>query len=191
MDQDRTTLAQGLRSGNPDILVNLIEQYQHRLFRYLLSLTGNRATAEDIFQQTWLHVWERGHQYRALWKFEVWLFSIARHLVIDLSRRKKADSLDVLMDPDEGTAFEPKASEPSPFEEVLAGEANVRMARILMRIPAVYREVLTLRFQEELGLEEIAVIIKVPLSTVKSRVYRGLDALRKEIEEQKHEWAES
>jgi RNA polymerase sigma-70 factor (ECF subfamily) len=180
--QDRTKLAQGLRGGDPEILDRLIEQYQHRLFRYLLSLTGNRATAEDIFQQTWLHVLERGHQYRAQWKFEVWLFSIARHLVIDLSRLKKADSLDVLMDPDEGIGFEPRASEPSPFEEVLAGEAKARMAQILMRIPTVYREALTLRFQEELGLEEMAMIIKVPLSTVKSRVYRGIDALRKEIE---------
>ena len=57
----------------------------------------NRATAEDVFQETWLHVLERGHQYRAQWKFEVWLFSIARHLVIDLARRKKSQSLNELM----------------------------------------------------------------------------------------------
>src|SRR4030095_3924673 len=56
MEQDRTSLAQGLRDGDPDILDSLIERYQHRLFRYLLALTGNRPTAEDIFQQTWLHV---------------------------------------------------------------------------------------------------------------------------------------
>lgn len=182
MDLDRAKLAQGLRGANPDVVDGLIEQYQHRLFRYLLSLTANRATAEDIFQETWLRVLERGHQYRAQWKFEVWLFSIARHLVIDLARRKKADSLDLLMDPEEGAGFEPRASEPSPFEEVLAGEVSVRMARVLTRIPAVYREALTLRFQEELELEEMAAIIKVPLSTVKSRLYRGIDALRKEIE---------
>src|SRR5262249_25598201 len=145
-------------------------------------LTGNRATAEDLFQETWLHVLERGHQYRIQWKFEVWLFSIARHLVIDFARRKKGVSLDELMDPAEGIGFEPAAVEQSPFERVLTGEEGARLARALARIPRVYREVLTLRFQEELALEEMAAIIKAPLSTVKSRLYRGLDTLRQAIE---------
>lgn len=175
-------LAQALRSGDPDVLDTLIEQYQHRLMRYLISITGNRATAEDVFQETWLHVLERGHQYREQWKFEVWLFSIARHLVIDLSRRKKSDSLDLLMNPDEGAGFEPTALTSSPFEDVLASESAAQMAQVLLRIPAAYREVLTLRFHEDLALEEMANIIRAPLSTVKSRLYRGLDALRQEIE---------
>lgn len=183
MDQDRARLAQGLRTGDPDTLDGLIERYQHRLFRYLVSLTGNRAAAEDIFQDTWLRVLERGHQYRAQWKFEVWLFAIARNLTIDLARRKRTLSLDDLMDPADGAPFEPSAADPSPFERVLAGEHALRMERTLSRIPAVYREVLVLRFQEELGLEELATIISVPLSTVKSRLYRGLDALRKRLEE--------
>jgi RNA polymerase sigma-70 factor, ECF subfamily len=182
MEQDRAKLAQGLRAGDPDILDGLIEEFQHRLFRYLLSVTGNRAIAEDLFQETWLRVLERGHQYRAQWKFEVWLFSIARHLVIDFARRKKGVSLDELMDPEEGSGFQPSTAEPSPFDRVLTGEESSRLAQLLARIPAVYREALILRFQEELGLEEMATIIKVPLSTVKSRLYRGLDTLRQAIE---------
>ena len=182
MEQDRVKLAQALRSGDPDVLDTLIERYQHRLLRYLMSITGNRATAEDIFQDTWVRVLERGHQYSEQWKFEVWLFSIARHLVIDWSRRKKGDSLDALMNPDEGAGFEPAASTASPFDDVLAAESTARMAQVLTRIPAAYREVLMLRFQEDLALEEMANIIKAPLSTVKSRLYRGLDALRQEIE---------
>jgi RNA polymerase sigma-70 factor, ECF subfamily len=182
MEQDRAKLVQGLRDGDPECVDGLIEKYQHRLLRYLLSLTGNRATAEDVFQETWVHVLERGHQYRAQWKFEVWLFSIARHLVIDFARRKSSDSLDQLMDPDEGIGFEPTASGPSAFDEVSAGEASVRMARVLARIPAAYREALTLRFHEDLELEEMAAIMKTPLSTVKSRLYRGLDALRKHLD---------
>jgi RNA polymerase sigma-70 factor, ECF subfamily len=182
MEHERVKLAQALRSGDPDVLDTLIEKYQHRLMRYLISITGNRATAEDVFQETWLHVLERGHQYREQWKFEVWLFSIARHLVIDLSRRKKNDSLDALMNPDEGGGFEPPAATSSPFDDVLAREESARMAQVLSRIPAGYREVLMLRFQEDLALEEMANIIKAPLSTVKSRLYRGLDALRQQIE---------
>jgi len=183
MEHDRAKLAQALRGGDPDVVDGLIGQYQHRLTRYLLSLTGNRATADDIFQETWLHVLERGHQYRAQWKFEVWLFSIARHLVIDFMRRKKTHSLDELMDPAEGTGFEPPAHDASPFDEVASGEEALRVRVALSRVPAVYREVLTLRFREDLSLEEMAGIIKAPLSTVKSRLYRGLETLRTEIEE--------
>src|SRR5262245_58808030 len=178
MEQDNANLVVGLRRGDPDVLDNLIQTYQHRLFRYLLSLTGNRATAEDLFQETWLRVLERGHQYRSQWKFEVWLFSIARHLVIDEVRRKKGASLDELAETDEGPRFQPASAGPSPLEEVVAGEEGERIAQQLSRLPAVYREVLILRFREDLALEEIATIIRAPLSTVKSRLYRAVETLR-------------
>jgi RNA polymerase sigma-70 factor, ECF subfamily len=71
---------------------------------------------------------------------------------------------------------------PSPFEEMSAGEEGQRVMRFLSRIPAAYREVLALRFQDELALEEIATIVHAPLSTVKSRLYRGLEALRRLME---------
>jgi RNA polymerase sigma-70 factor, ECF subfamily len=182
MQHDTARLVEGLHRGDPETLDALIETYQHRLLRYLLSLTGSRPMAQDLFQETWLHVLERGRQYRSQWKFEVWLFSIARHLVIDEVRRKKGNRLQELMDPEAGGGFQPIADSPSPFDETLAGERGRRVARVLTQIPAVYREVLTLRFQDELGLEEIATIVKAPLSTVKSRLYRGLDALRRLLE---------
>ncbi len=136
MADDKKSLALGLRRRDPELLDGLIEQYQYRLFRYLLYITGNRERAEDFFQETWIRVLERGHQYDGKSKFEAWLFSIARHLVIDWQRQKKAQSLDALTNP------------------------------------------LLLRFQEELGLVEIATVLSAPLSTVKSRLYRGLEDLR-------------
>jgi hypothetical protein len=56
-------IARGLHRRDPDLLDRLIEQYQHRLLRYLVSLTADRAVAEDLFQETWMRVLERGHQY--------------------------------------------------------------------------------------------------------------------------------
>jgi len=182
MQHDTARLVHGLHGGDPEVLDSLIELYQHRLFRYLLSITGSRPMAQDLFQETWLRVLERGRQYRSQWKFEVWLFSIARHLVIDEARRKKGTSLQELMDPEAGTGFQPVADGPSPFEEMSAGEEEQRVSRFLSRIPAGYREVLALRFQDELALEEIATVVHAPLSTVKSRLYRGLEALRRLME---------
>jgi RNA polymerase sigma-70 factor, ECF subfamily len=175
---DARAVARGLRRRDPELLDRLIEQYQYRLFRYLFYLTGSRETAEDLFQETWIRVLERGHQYDGHSKFETWLFAIARHLVIDLSRRKSPQSLEALMETDSGRPFEPEASGSSALDLVAGRETGARIEASLGRLPAIYREVLLLRFQEELGLEEIAAVLGTPLPTVKSRLYRGLEALR-------------
>jgi RNA polymerase sigma-70 factor, ECF subfamily len=181
MDEDHAALAAGLRRGDPDVVDGLIERYQHRLFRYLLAITRHRPAAEDLFQETWLRVLERGGQYRPHWKFESWLFGIARHLAIDLSRRKTAGSLDQLLEPDDGTPIALPSAGRSPLEETLAGEEAGRIFGALEALAPAYREVLVLRFQEELSIEEIARIIDAPLSTTKSRLYRGLEAVRRKL----------
>jgi len=174
---DARAVARGLRRRDPDLLDRLIEQYQYRLFRYLLYLTGSQETAEDLFQETWIRVLERGRQYDGQSKFETWLFAIARHLVIDLSRRKSPRSLDALTEAESGHPFEPESIGPSALDLVTGRETGARIEASLGRLPAIYREVL-LRFQEDMKLEEIAAVLGTPLPTVKSRLYRGLEALR-------------
>ena len=183
MTDERAEIARGLRRRDPSVLDRLIEQYQHRLFRYLMYLAGNRALAEDLFQETWLRVLERGRQYDGKSPFETWLFAIARHLLIDTLRRKSPASLDALRDPAEGAPFwEPPAADPSAYELLAGREQEAQMAAAVAGVPAVYREVLMLRFQEDLALDEIATLVGAPLSTVKSRLYRGLSALRQQME---------
>jgi RNA polymerase sigma-70 factor (ECF subfamily) len=178
MADENQALAAGLRRRDRDLLDRLIEQYQYRLFRYLTYITGNRERAEDFFQETWIRVLERGHQYDGKSKFEAWLFSIARHLVIDWQRAKKPQSLDALTNPDEGAPLEFADDDPSPLHLVLTHETEASVRASLEKLPAIYREVLLLRFQEELQLTEIATVLAAPISTVKSRLYRGLEELR-------------
>lgn len=179
MTNDNASLAEGLRRRDPDVLDRLIEQYQHRLYRYLIFLTGDRALAEDLFQETWIRVLERGHQYNAKSKFDSWLFAIARNLVIDVSRRKKMRSLEELGDPESDQAYEPPDERSVSVLQLLVARENQQAVQLsLLKIPPYYREVLLLRFHEELGLEEIAAVLAAPLSTVKSRLYRGLEALK-------------
>ena len=180
MLDDAQSLARALRRRDPDLLDRLIEQYQFRLFRYLVHLTGNRERAEDFFQETWLRVLERGHQYDGKWKFEAWLFAIARNLVLDWHRRKKPQSLESLAGPDEDApAFDVQDEKSeSPLQQVLRKEERAGLELSLHRVPAIYREVLVLRFQEEMQLDEIATVTGAPISTVKSRLYRGLEALK-------------
>ena len=184
MTDDTQSLAAGLRRRDPDLLDWLIEQYQHRLYRYLLFLTGNTALAEDLFQETWIRVLERGHQYNAKSKFESWLFAIARNLVIDVSRRKKIASLEELGDSESNQPFElPDEHSISPLQLLVSLESKQTVQLSLLKIPANYREVLLLRFQEELSLEEISAVLATPISTVKSRLYRGLTVLKSALPE--------
>ena len=184
MSDETKSIARGLQRRDPDLLDRLIEQYQYRLFRYLLYVTGNKDRAEDFFQETWIRVLERGHQYDGKSKFEAWLFAIARHLVIDWQRSKKPQSLDALTDPERDHPMQvANEKEPSPLHQVLSQESEENVQASLQKIPAIYREVLVLRFQEELQIDEMAGVLSVPLSTVKSRLYRGLEALRGALQE--------
>jgi len=184
MTDDTLLLAAGLRRRDPDVLDQLIEQYQQRLFRYLLFLTGNAALAEDLFQETWVRVLERGHQYNAKNKFESWLFTIARNLVIDVSRRKKIASLEEMGDADSNQPYEPPDDRSQSVLQMLVTRENEKTVQLsLLKIAPYYREVLLLRFHEELPLEEIAKVLATPISTVKSRLYRGLEALKSALPE--------
>jgi len=180
MTDDTKFIARGLKQRDPELLDLLIEQYQFRLFRYLLHLTGSRERAEDFFQETWVRVLERGSQYDGRWKFEAWLFTIARNLVLDWHRRKKPESFESLRGPEEDApAFDVRDEKSvTPLESILSDEQREGIHASLGKIAAVYREVLVLRFQEEMQLEEISVVLSTPISTVKSRLYRGLEALR-------------
>jgi len=167
--RENAALARGLKSQDTELLDHLIELYQHRLLRYLLFLTGRREVAEDLFQETWMRVLLRGSQYNGKARFDTWLFTIARNLVIDLSRKRTMASLDEMSEPgDDGRAFEIATDGPSPLEQFEGSEDRA--------------EVAVVRFHEEMSLEEIASVTRAPLSTVKSRLYRGLAALKPEIE---------
>lgn len=186
MEPETRAVARGLRRRDPELLDSLIAQYEYRLYRYLLYLTGSPDTARELFQETWLRVLARGHQYDGVTRFEAWLFAIARHLVIDLRRRRQMASLDEMLEPDEnGRAWEPPAPDAvSPVAQFAGQERAEKLNTALARLLPVYREVLLLRFHEELSLEEIAGVVKAPLSTVKSRLYRGLNAARELLEAQ-------
>jgi RNA polymerase sigma-70 factor (ECF subfamily) len=181
---ENAAIACGLKKQNPELLDQLIEQYQHRLLRYLLFLTGKREVAEDLFQETWMRVLLRGAQYNGKARFDTWLFTIARNLVIDLSRKRTMASLDEMSESGgDERPFEIAMSGPSPLEQFQSREDCAEVGEVLLKLEPSYREVLVLRFYEELSLEEIANVTKAPLSTVKSRLYRGLAALKPQMEQ--------
>lgn len=180
MQTEEAQIARGLRRRDPDLFDALIEQYRHRLMRYLLHVVGNRVTAEDLFQETWIRVLEKGEQYDGQTRFVAWLLAIAHNLAMDYLRKKKRAGIEEAIDAedDERAPLELPAGGPSPFDVAVQHEQADYVAHALGRLPAAFREVLVLRFQEQLKLEEIAAMTATPLATVKSRLYRGVMALR-------------
>ena len=150
--------------------------------RYLMFLTGKREVAEDLFQEVWIRVLRRGAQYNGEARFDTWIFTIARNLVIDLSRKRTMASLDEMREGGEDEwPFEIIEDSPSPFQQFQGREDAAEVAHVLQTLEPSYREVLTLRFHEEMSLDEIAGVTGAPLSTVKSRLYRGLAALKPQL----------
>lgn len=184
--QENLAVAAGLKKQSAGLLDELIVRYQHRLLRYLLYLTGNREQAEDLFQEVWMRVLVRGSQYNGQARFETWLFTIARNLLIDQRRKRTMSSLDELFetggDDDRPMSFEIVDGDPTPFDHFVSLEDRERIAAALLQLDTLHREVLVLRFHEELSLEEIAKVTRAPLSTVKSRLYRGLAMIKPKLD---------
>jgi len=184
--QESLAISAGLKRQDPGLLDELIVRYQHRLMRYLLFLTGNREMAEDLFQEVWMRVLVRGSQFNGQSRFDTWLFTIARNLVIDQKRKRTMSSLDELFDgggdDDRPMSFEIADGAPTPVDRLSSFEDRERIAAALLQMDSLHREVLVLRFHEELSLEEIAKVTRAPLSTVKSRLYRGLAAIKPKLE---------
>jgi len=183
MTSDAQQLALGLRRRDVTVLQALVEQYQYRLVRYLIYLLGRREGVDDLVQDTWLRVLERGSSYDGVSRFEPWLFTIARNLAFDQMRKRQTVSLDS----NENQEWETGASsEPSPFVLAARSEDAERLAESMQTLGPIYREALVLRFQEDLSLQEISAVVGASVSTVSARIYRGLAALRPKLEKGSH-----
>src|SRR5216683_1467670 len=182
-ETETAKIARGLRERDMELLADLVERSQRRLVRYLLYLTGRRDYAEDLAQETWIRVLQRGSQYNGRQRFDPWLFAIARNLAIDYLRKKgKAVQTASLPDDRDAMLLVP-SSGPSPFEAAARSEDAMHLAGRLQILAPLYREALLLRFQEDMSLAEIAQVVGVPVTTVSSRIYRGLATLRSAFEE--------
>ena len=158
--------------GDKDALAELIERYEAPLRYFISRLSANPETAEDIFQDTWLTVIRRIHSLKKTDAFSTWLYRIARNKVYQRFRRKRK-----LFELNENIAI-PNDTE----NDVFSTEDATKIHRCLKELMPEYREVLMLRFLEQMSYEQISQVINCRLGTVKSRIYYAKIALKKEME---------
>lgn len=176
-------LLQAVRAGDGDSFGLLVARWEQPLFRFVYRLLPRQDDARDICQETFLRILGKAHRFRRGARFSTWMYQIALNLCRDQLRRRRrwrrilAEGVDLPERPAAGHAAEVSAMrDPSVAAE--RSQLNAAVLRALDEIPAEQREVLILKEFEELKFREIAEILRCPESTVKSRLYYGLNALR-------------
>ncbi len=147
-------------------------------------MLGNRYEAEDIAQETFIRVYVNIHSFDENRKFPTWLYRIATNLTIDRMRKRKPDYyLDAEIKGADGLTLYSQlaAGNRLPEEEVQGMELQEVIHRAIAGLPPKYRSIIILKYLEEFSLQEISEITDVPLGTVKTRIHRGREALRKKL----------
>ncbi|KUP04478.1 RNA polymerase sigma factor SigW [Bacillus coahuilensis m2-6] len=170
--------------GDQNAFGEIVELYKDKVFQICYRMVGNRHEAEDLAQEAFVRAYVNIHTFQQTRKFSTWLFRIATNLCIDRIRKKKPDYyLDAEVAGTEGlTLYSQVAAEGKlPEEEVETLEMEEQLQREISKLPDKYRSVIILKYIEELSLQEISDILDLPLGTVKTRVHRGREALRKQL----------
>jgi RNA polymerase sigma-70 factor (ECF subfamily) len=158
--------------GDRDAFAKLIERYQKPLRYFIGHLLGDAQITEDIFQETWLTVIRRVHSLKHADAFAPWLYRIARNKVYQHLRKKR-----VLSKLDESITVE------NDMESVaFSAEDAAKIHRCLEKLRPEHKEVLMLRFLEQMPYEQIARVVNCSLGTVKSRIHYAKLALKRDLE---------
>jgi RNA polymerase sigma factor (sigma-70 family) len=154
--------------GEPTAFEDLIDRWHAPLWSFVRRLVGSDDSAQEIFQDVWVRVIRGIPRLRDGTRLRAWLFGITRRTVMDHLRQEYARSPAVDVDVDE-IAAEASADDAEDLEA---------LERALVELPIIEREIVTLFYLEELSLHEVAEALKVPVGTVKSRLFRARRLLR-------------
>lgn len=170
--------------GDINAFADIVDFYQHRLYQVCFRMLSNQQEAEDIAQEAFVRAYTNLHTFDQKRKFSTWLYRIATNLCIDRIRKKKPDYyLDAEVPGTEGLDMYSQiaAEEQLPEEQLEQMELQDRIQYEISRLPDKYRTVIVLKYIEELSLQEIGEILDMPVGTVKTRIHRGREALRKQL----------
>lgn len=171
--------------GDQRAFAELVELYKDKIFHLTYRMLNNRHEAEDMVQETFLRVYRNLEKYDHNQKFSTWIYRIATNLCIDrLRRRKPTYSLDAELNDQEGSdgyAMLP-SDERTPEGETLLLETQTIIRDAIATLPPKYKTVMVLRYLQDMSLQEISEVVDLPVTTIKTRVHRGREYLRKKLE---------
>jgi RNA polymerase sigma-70 factor, ECF subfamily len=159
------TLIVLIASGDKEAMRVLFARHNLRVFRFLLRIVGNEATAEDLMNEVFLQVWRDASRFEARSKTSTWMLAIARYKALALLRRRSCDELD-----DETCA---RLEDPADDPEVAVQKTKRSdlLQECLKQLSVAHREVIDLVYYHEQSIDQVAQIVGAPESTVKTRVF--------------------
>jgi RNA polymerase sigma-70 factor (ECF subfamily) len=183
---DDAKLVKKTLKGDRKAFDMIIQRHQHSLYNYIGRMITDRELALDFTQDVFLKAYASLKTYRPLFKFSTWLYRIASNSIIDYWRKKKLPvvSIDQPVDPDEdGTCIQVPDDKPSVIRNFEVSELGKRLEKALDKLPVQLRELFVWRHINGLSYEEMAEIKKMPVGTVKNRVFQAKEQMRRILEE--------
>lgn len=171
---DEGELIRRVLRGQLEQYACLVERYQEPLIHYLRTILTDEDQVFDCAQEAFLAAYRNLGRYSEKYTFRAWLYAIARNKAIDHLRKQRREVTG---------AFEENLADnlPGPEDLWLAKEESQGVAEILQVLPEHYRQVLYLRYHQDLSYEEIASVLKITSSRVKTYLHRGKERLRQEL----------
>ncbi|MEK3885323.1 RNA polymerase sigma factor SigW [Paenibacillus sp. PL2-23] len=178
-------LARLALKGDQQAFAELVDLYQDKLYHMAYRMLSNRQEAEDVVQDTFLRVYKNLDRFDETLKFSTWIYRIATNLCIDrLRKRKPTYSLDAESQEYEGLdgySMIPSDNK-TPETELILSDTQRIIHQAMESLPPKYKTVMMLRYIQDLSLQEVGDILGMPVTTIKTRVHRGREFLRKKLE---------
>jgi RNA polymerase sigma-70 factor (ECF subfamily) len=172
--------------GDAAAFERLYARHKGPTFRYFLRHTSDRGAADELHQDVWLKVVAARERYVAEARFTTWLYTLARHRLVDHWRARRGSlftSLDDGGDADQPADGDPPAGHVDPLGLVIDAQAGYRLQQALTEVPAAQRDAFLLHIEAGLSLGEIAALAGVPAETIKSRLRYAYRRLRAALED--------
>lgn len=171
-----------VNAGKVDAYGKIVGRYNGRLYNFIYRFVGDRETAEDIVQETFLRAFRKRDEYRAIANFSTWLFTIAGNLAkSELRRRKRWRMVPAERDEETDTGMELPDESARPDKVAESSIADVQIQNAINSLSDNYRQVILLRDVEGMSYQEISEIVDCPVGTVKSRVNRARLKLQQKL----------
>lgn len=161
----------------------IINFYIKPVYNFVYRICGNAKDSEDITQEIFIKLWKNLKKYKSEKSFNSWLFSIARNTAIDHLRKKKNINFSEFENEEGDNFLFDSVADELPWPDDLAEKAanSKKMDELVAQLPVIYREVIVLRYKNQLTFEEISEAVKRPLNTIKSQHQRALNYLKKSL----------
>lgn len=183
-------LVEAAKNGSQAAFGELMERYRESVYFTMFKMVKNSDDADDLTIEAFGKAFNRIDQYSPSFAFSTWLFKIASNNCIDFIRKKrvKVTSLDTGYTRGDGEVMylEVSSQSQNPEEVIIHGQKVKLMRDLVTKLKPRYRELVELRYFEELSYEEIAETLDLPLGTVKAQLFRAREFLSNLIEKTKH-----